>query len=295
MLDNRLSSPSPPSSPTNLTTQSKSTAQHEFIAKQQTNKPKQVSSMLNPAASPFTIGKRKSTLTRSSTENIISSMQSAETTAPFSVLLPTSQLKKEDLSKNLMQPIIEGDACDDEPGKPKRKHQYSIDFLLLRADVPSSKQLPSNWKELNDKYPLVCFCGKVSNPYLILFDLNGLLNIANKVLSYFNPYKYHEHWEKTVHTNYELHRAAKPSQEKKYAQKAHTDDYLNLKTTLPNSYMFNKAPRHVDGPHKKPAIPFESRQNQMFYQPDPNMNKRKPIKPNTHFNGSNTSITKIYE
>ena len=175
MLDTRLSSPSPPSSPTNLTTQSKSTAQHEII-KQQNIKSKPVSSSLNPAASPFTIGKRKSTLTRSSTENIISSMQAIESTAPFSVLLPTSQLK-ENLSKKCMQPIIEGDDCDDESGKPKRKHQYSIDFLLLRADVPSSKQLPSNWKELNEKYPLVCFCGKVSNLPIVY-------------LSFERPFKY---------------------------------------------------------------------------------------------------------
>jgi hypothetical protein len=30
-------------------------------------------------------------------------------------------------------------------------------------------------------------------------------NFKTKVISYFDPYKYHEHWEKTKKTNSELH------------------------------------------------------------------------------------------
>ena len=37
-----------------------------------------------------------------------------------------------------------------------------MDFLLARADVAQSKQLPKDWPELNNKYPNICFCGRVS-------------------------------------------------------------------------------------------------------------------------------------
>lgn len=55
------------------------------------------------------------------------------------------------------------------------KKRYSIDFLLARADTPSSKTMPKNWKELNEKYPNICFCGKVGFNSLIIkhdFDWN---------------------------------------------------------------------------------------------------------------------------
>jgi hypothetical protein len=41
------------------------------------------------------------------------------------------------------------------------KRVYSLDFLLARAEVESSKKLPLNWKELSAAYPNICFCGKV--------------------------------------------------------------------------------------------------------------------------------------
>lgn len=79
--------------------------------------------------------------------------------------------------------------------------------------------MPSNWKALNEKFPNVCFCGKV--------------------LSYFNPYKYHEHWEKTKIQNYELHDSTDSSYytpnnfgNNMNSTKSYTDDYLNLQTTL---------------------------------------------------------------
>ena len=55
------------------------------------------------------------------------------------------------------------------------KKRSSIDFLLARADTPSSKTMPKNWKELNEKYPNICFCGKVDFNSLIIkhdFDWN---------------------------------------------------------------------------------------------------------------------------
>lgn len=57
------------------------------------------------------------------------------------------------------------------------------------------------------------------------------------MLSYFNPYKYHEHWEKTKHTNYELHDSSDlqlryvPYPPKKTASgglRAHTDDFIDV-------------------------------------------------------------------
>ena len=53
-------------------------------------------------------------------------------------------------------------------------------------------------------------------------------------MSYFNPYKYHEHWEKTKKQNYELHNSNESPRNEFYKRqnnvdfKAHTDDYLNL-------------------------------------------------------------------
>ncbi len=53
-------------------------------------------------------------------------------------------------------------------------------------------------------------------------------------MSYFNPYKYHEHWEKTKKQNYELHDSNEIPRNETYKHqsniflKAHTDDYLNL-------------------------------------------------------------------
>ena len=40
-------------------------------------------------------------------------------------------------------------------------YRYTVDFLLSRANVNDSKKMPENWRELNEKYPNVCFYGKV--------------------------------------------------------------------------------------------------------------------------------------
>jgi len=39
---------------------------------------------------------------------------------------------------------------------------YSVDFLLSRANSVHSKKMPSQWKDLNEKYPNFCFYGKVT-------------------------------------------------------------------------------------------------------------------------------------
>lgn len=169
---------------------------------------------------------RKNGLTRSSTETQISSLQKAKHFSPFSVLLPLTtetvmneiasplspvKLLKDKVILEEVTTIKETVENTDQNAASKR---YSKDFLLLRADVPASKKLPVNWNSLNEIFPSICFCGKV--------------------LSYFNPYKYHEHWEKTKKQNYELHDSNESPRNEFYKRqnnvdfKAHTDDYLNL-------------------------------------------------------------------
>lgn len=231
--DSRLSSPSPTPSVLLDDTQStkKSTAQI----------------ITTPTTNPKSPRRLKSSLTRSITENQISSLQESETTSssPFtSILNPftpkfnctksksNNQIPEEEVVNDLYPQVVSGadlNKCDTEAETKKR---YSIDFLLLRSDIPSSKNLPGNWKNLNEKFPSICFCGKV--------------------LSYFNPYKYHEHWEKTKNQNYELHDSTESLRQLSNTFeldpnliKAHTDDYLNLQTQFKdfrnsNYYPMNK-------------------------------------------------------
>lgn len=294
ICDERLSSPSPPPTEETSLKSTKSTAQ--------------ISAGLAFQTSP----KRKSGLTRSNTETQISSLQKSKSvsTSPFSVLLPSipktqiipktktnaikeeldSDLSKDDLSKN------------ENEQKKEEKKRYSVDFLLLRSDVPSSKKFPPNWKDLNEKFPSICFCGKV--------------------LSYFNPYKYHEHWEKTKIQNFELHDSSEPvrfsyrkkNTESNHGSKAYTDDYLNLQTTLKdfnnnyNNYAPNKFRNNYTGNefcktnfynnnnfyaydnnnnnnyYKKNQLSFDQRQNQFqlnqaYYQQENQMKRR----PKFHF------------
>ena len=131
----RLSSPSPPP----LSTGNKSTAQIEEVSK------------------------RKSGLTRSSTETQISSLQKSKnvSSSPFSVLLPLTS--NQQITKN--NTILEHDDYEVEKSNDlnmnQKRHRYSVDFLLQRSDVPNSKKFPPNWKNLNEKFPAICFCGKV--------------------------------------------------------------------------------------------------------------------------------------
>lgn len=278
-IGTRLSSPSPP--PPLQHESIKSTAQ-----KKSTQPPPVITTTLSE------LPKRKSGLTRSSTDTQISSLQQSKTvsTSPFSVLLPLSP-KSSDSLKNPNNIILEEERLNEvdannneiKNNTTENKHRYSVDFLLLRSDMPNSKKLPSNWKELNEIFPSICFCGKVSKnkQKTIQFFSVSKLKFNQKVLSYFNPYKYHEHWEKTKNQNYELHNS---SCEPQRYPKAQTDDYLNLQTTLRdfhNVNYSNKSYRHnFDSPsHKKHQLPFEMRQsyfhqNQAFYQQE-NQIKRK--------------------
>lgn len=155
-LNGRLSSPSPPPTPKNEST--KSTAQ---------NKPVVPSVLDSP--------KRKSGLTRSMTETQISSLQMSKTNSPFSVLLPlTPKTQLSSPSKLSNSPLLEevdasiisatdinNNTINNTEPKKETKLRYSKDVLLLRSDVPSSKKLPTNWKDLNELFPSICFCGKV--------------------------------------------------------------------------------------------------------------------------------------
>ena len=149
----RLSTPSPPSSPEpHPTTSTRPTAQS--TASNNNRKP--------------------AALTRSSTEALISSLQkaTAQATSPFSsLLLPirsdpvaTSPANKSVIPEEMAESCSAADFNNNNSNeeKTKQRQKYSVDFLLLRSDVPNSKKLPSNWKALNEKFPTICFCGKVS-------------------------------------------------------------------------------------------------------------------------------------
>ncbi len=71
-----------------------------------------------------------------------------------------------------------------EPNSDGRK-RYSLEFLLSRSDTPLAQKMPPDWHQLNEKYPTICFSGKI--------------------LQYFNPKKYHNHWNKVKLQNIELH------------------------------------------------------------------------------------------
>lgn len=283
-LNGRLSSPSPPPTPKNEST--KSTAQ---------NKPVVPSVLDSP--------KRKSGLTRSMTETQISSLQMSKTNSPFSVLLPlTPKTQLSSPSKLSNSPLLEevdasiisatdinNNTINNTEPKKETKLRYSKDVLLLRSDVPSSKKLPTNWKDLNELFPSICFCGKV--------------------LSYFNPYKYHEHWEKTKKQNYELHYSTESPRFEYHKGnidnphlKAHTDDYLNLNGNFYNPHKtrnsdFQKGQHplqhsthnyHNGMGHKKHQLSFDMRQNQFqqnkaYYYQENQMLKR-TNKQRMHFN-----------
>lgn len=278
--DTRLSSPSPPPSQNIPPTKStKSTAQNDNSQA----KPKRANPTLsNTPNYNQDVPNRKMGMVRSSTEATLSSLQSKMTAdSPFSILLPSA-------AKNLKNTNILEEANETAHGvstdlsnNVENKKRYSVDFLLLRSDVSTSKRLPPNWKELNEKYPMICFCGKV--------------------LSYFNPYKYYEHWEKTKNHNYELHnsndstRFAYYKKNNDYSkQKSHTDDYLNLQTAFndfhihphsTNKFRHNEFQKpynynYESNGHKVHQLPFDSRQHQAYLQQE-NQMKRKP---KYHFN-----------
>lgn len=269
---------------------------------------------------------RKGGLTRSSTETLISSLQQHKSKSPFSSVLlplqtspPKNSVISEEAAADVTDPaLVEAPEMNidvnnnSENGngdeRKRKRHKYSVDFLLLRSDVPNSKKLPSSWKALNEKFPGICFCGKV--------------------LSYFNPYKYHEHWEKTKHTNYELHDSGNPFSYAPYppAKKAsgsgggggcleaHTDDFINVnrsgfssnghngshgggnkfyRTNPHSEYSFQKStsffnyPAGGNGSGKK----FEARPNQAlpashsFYQQENQHSQQNRPLPHRHHKG----------
>ena len=57
-----------------------------------------------------------------------------------------------------------------EPSKPITSRRYPVDVLLMRSNVSASKIMPDEWFDLNQKYPEVCFFGKVCSA---AFDLKS--------------------------------------------------------------------------------------------------------------------------
>lgn len=152
-------------------------------------------------------------MTRSSTDHFISNL--SRCSAPFSSILSPftnedeeNKIETNDLN-SLLTSRLNAKSQQNTINNKKEIRRYTIDFLLARSDVPSSKKMPQNWKELNLKYPNVCFCGKV--------------------ISYFNPYKYNDHWTKTQNINPDLHNPV-ASRLNEWGSVSQTDDFINLKT-----------------------------------------------------------------
>lgn len=134
---------------------------------------------------------------RSSTENFISCLEKNEALTPFgSILVPLTIHDEEEndeeigngyvneklTKKNLinsdqmlssvgitdLDKIVRRRDRFEPAGKlsqktfSTRKQNYSLDFLLSRAEVDNSKKIPINWKELGALYPEICFSGKVN-------------------------------------------------------------------------------------------------------------------------------------
>ncbi len=111
----------------------------------------------------------KSSMTRSTTEGFISSLSHSNSNRSS---LYASTLKEEFIPSNsrmmgmTQRPQLNMDKKFeklklDNSNKYKLKNRYTVDFLLQRADTINSKKQPANWKELSEKYPSVCFSGKV--------------------------------------------------------------------------------------------------------------------------------------
>ena len=140
-------------------------------------------------------------LVRSSTENFINSLERANSSTPFgSILAPLAPISKLDEEEQVTEEPIktvttavehkndqkevtvktdldrvqerkseeqqEKKNATKKKGKSEKgRNLYSLDFLLSRANCESSKQMPSNWRQLNELYPNICFAGKVKFIY----------------------------------------------------------------------------------------------------------------------------------
>ena len=127
-------------------------------------------------------------LVRSSTENFINSLERANSSTPFgSILAPLAPISKLDEEEQITTATTTVEDKNDQKEVTVKtdldrvlekkntikkrskneigKHLYSLDFLLSRANCESSKQMPLNWRELNELHPNVCFSGKVEFMY----------------------------------------------------------------------------------------------------------------------------------
>ena len=94
-------------------------------------------------------------------------------------------------------------------------------------------------------------------------------------MSYFNPYKYHEHWEKTKYTNFELHNSANGAahlmpyspRNPTNDQKAQTDDFINTKNSHNNgSYSQNGTGNGASKFYRtNPQSEYNFQKSQSFY------------------------------
>jgi hypothetical protein len=162
-----------------------------------------------PCSNNFQPQKRKTTLTRSKTENQISTIREKNVSNPFGSFLAPLSIKEvhdddEDCdtmhkkadnqfscsplsssSDSSSSSTIFNKKSTSSGTSSRPKYVYTVDFLLKRAESNQAKKMPHNWLQLNQKFSDICFCGKV--------------------ISYFNPNKYYDHWNKVQKLNPELH------------------------------------------------------------------------------------------
>lgn len=211
----------------------------------------------------------KSSMTRSTTEGFISSLSQNRPISFCSNF--NNEFNNNNNNKLLNQKPVSFEKkneklkTENNPNKYKLKNRYTVDFLLQRADTAISKKQPANWKELSEIYPMVCFSGKVI--YISFFLLNAYFNsYFLKVISYFDPHKYHEHWEKTKKINVELH----CNESTKYFQNNN-----NNKKTNGTAFNLNNTDDFLN------FNPFQKDQNNNFY------NSFKQTRVNNMFHSNN--------
>jgi len=159
-------------------------------------------------------------MVRSSTDYSIQSVKSESFSSVFSPSISKFNLSLQeeetvDTTANLSVTEIDLNNNSLNVNKQKKKQRYDLHFLLARSSVQSSKLMPNNWKQLNEKYPEVCFCGKV--------------------ISYFDHLKYYSHLNYVKNLNENRHQ---PPLNPNQKTNIHSNSYHVNNNHHPNSDNF---------------------------------------------------------
>jgi hypothetical protein len=155
-----------------------------------------------------------SKMVRSSTDYSLQSLKSESFSSVFSSSIskfnenPQEEVNA-DTGTNLLVTRRDLNNNSSNVNKQKKSLRYDFNFLLARSSVPSSKLMPQSWKHLNEKYPEVCFCGKV--------------------ISYFDHLKYYSHLNqvKKLNQNRSKQSVVSPNQKTNSAWSDHNHSNYN--------------------------------------------------------------------